>query len=71
MIRSLVKHYTRHVLSEIRGPVTIISGKARRLTFVECMNDINSMMDLGKSADLILLLIDGPCPRVLMEGPCP
>ncbi len=29
LIRSLVRHYTRHVLSEVRGPVTIVSGKVR------------------------------------------
>lgn len=29
------------------------SGKARRLTFVECNNDINTMIDLAKVADLV------------------
>ncbi len=59
LIRSLVKHYTRHVLSEVRGPVTIVSGKSRRLTFVECLNTLDAMLDIGKSADLVLLMIDG------------
>ena len=27
LIKSLVKHYTRHVLSEVRGPINCISGK--------------------------------------------
>ena len=27
LIKSLVKHYTRHVLSEVRGPINIVSGK--------------------------------------------
>jgi ribosome biogenesis protein BMS1 len=36
LIRNLVKHYTRHSLSEIKGPITVVSGKTRRLTFVEC-----------------------------------
>jgi hypothetical protein len=31
----------------------------RRLTFFECGNDLASMMDVGKAADLILLMIDG------------
>ncbi|KAJ1480647.1 hypothetical protein T484DRAFT_1626822 [Baffinella frigidus] len=61
LIKSLVKHYTRHVLSEVRGPINIVSGKNRRLTFFECGNDLASMMDVGKSADLILLMIDGRC----------
>ena len=34
------------------------TGKKRRITFVECGNDINSMIDLAKVADLVLLLID-------------
>lgn len=28
-------------------------GKKRRLTFVECGNDINTMIDLAKVADLV------------------
>jgi ribosome biogenesis protein BMS1 len=59
LIKSLVKHYTRHNLATVRGPINIVSGKNRRLTIVECGNDLNSMMDVGKSADLILLMIDG------------
>ena len=33
-------------------------GKKRRLTFIECSNDLNSMIDIGKVADLVLLMID-------------
>ncbi|KAI8804043.1 hypothetical protein BJ742DRAFT_682433 [Cladochytrium replicatum] len=58
LIRSLVKKYTKHNLTEINGPVTVVSGKNRRLTFIECNNDINSMIDIAKIADLVLLLID-------------
>lgn len=39
--------------------MTIVSGKLRRLTFIECNNDLNSMIDIGKVADLVLLMIDG------------
>ncbi|PKI53790.1 hypothetical protein CRG98_025796, partial [Punica granatum] len=59
LIRSLVKHYTKHNLPEVRGPITIVSGKQRRVQFVECPNDINGMIDAAKFADLALLLIDG------------
>lgn len=59
MIRSLVRRYTKQNLNEIKGPVTVVSGKRRRLTFVECANDLNSMIDIAKIADLILLMIDG------------
>uniref|UniRef100_A0A803LZZ4 Bms1-type G domain-containing protein n=1 Tax=Chenopodium quinoa TaxID=63459 RepID=A0A803LZZ4_CHEQI len=59
LIKCLVKHYTRHNLPDVRGPITIVSGKQRRLQFVECPNEINAMIDCAKFADLALLLIDG------------
>ncbi|CAI9112326.1 OLC1v1012764C1 [Oldenlandia corymbosa var. corymbosa] len=59
VIKSLIKHYTKQNLPEVRGPITIVSGKQRRLQFVECPNDINGMIDAAKIADLALLLIDG------------
>ncbi|KAI7850342.1 hypothetical protein BDC45DRAFT_487971 [Circinella umbellata] len=58
LIKSLVKRYTKHNLAEIKGPITVVSGKKRRLTFIECANDMNSMIDVAKIADLVLLLID-------------
>lgn len=58
LIRCLVKNYTRQKLGDICGPVTIVSGKKRRLTLIECPNDINTMIDLAKVADLVLMLID-------------
>ncbi|KAI0317640.1 hypothetical protein OF83DRAFT_1058332 [Amylostereum chailletii] len=59
LMKSLVRRYTKQTLNDIRGPVTIVSGKKRRITFIECNNDLNSMIDIGKVADLILLMIDG------------
>ncbi|XP_019413320.1 PREDICTED: ribosome biogenesis protein BMS1 homolog isoform X2 [Lupinus angustifolius] len=59
LIKSLVKHYTKQNLPEVRGPITIVSGKQRRLQFVECPNDVNGMIDAAKFADLALLLVDG------------
>ncbi|XP_056153219.1 ribosome biogenesis protein BMS1 homolog [Lampris incognitus] len=58
LIRCLIKNFTRQKLVDICGPVTIVCGKKRRLTFVECSNDINTMIDLAKVADLVLMLID-------------
>lgn len=58
LIRSLIKRYTKYNLTETKGPITIISGKKKRLTFIECVNDINCMVDIAKIADLVLLLID-------------
>ncbi|KDQ11412.1 hypothetical protein BOTBODRAFT_35302 [Botryobasidium botryosum FD-172 SS1] len=59
LIKSLVRRFTKHTLSEVKGPITVVSGKKRRLTFIECNNDLNSMIDIGKIADLVLLMIDG------------
>jgi ribosome biogenesis protein BMS1 len=36
VIKCLIKHYTRQSISEVKGPITVVSGKQRRLTFVEC-----------------------------------
>ncbi|KAM3859880.1 LOW QUALITY PROTEIN: ribosome biogenesis protein BMS1 homolog [Diretmus argenteus] len=58
LIRCLIKNFTRQKLGDICGPITIVSGKKRRLTFIECSNDINMMIDLAKVADLVLMLID-------------
>uniref|UniRef100_A0A665TJP9 BMS1 ribosome biogenesis factor n=1 Tax=Echeneis naucrates TaxID=173247 RepID=A0A665TJP9_ECHNA len=58
LIRCLIKNFTRQKLGDVCGPVTIVSGKKRRLTFMECNNDINTMIDLAKVADLVLMLID-------------
>lgn len=35
------------------------AGKSRRLTFIEVPNDLGSMIDTAKVADLVLLMIDG------------
>ncbi|WVR05949.1 hypothetical protein IAU60_002976 [Kwoniella sp. DSM 27419] len=59
LLRSLVRRYTKHNLSQPQGPITVVSGKTRRITFIECGNDLNSMIDLGKVVDLVLLMIDG------------
>lgn len=59
LLKSLVKRYTKQTISDPKGPITVVSGKKRRLTFIECNNDINSMIDIGKVADVVLLMIDG------------
>jgi len=58
LLRCLIKNFTKQKLSEIRGPVTVVAGKNRRITFIECNNDINCMIDVGKIADLALLMVD-------------
>lgn len=59
LIKSLIRRFTKHTLSDIKGPITVVSGKRRRLTFIECSNDLASMIDVAKIADLVLLMIDG------------
>ena len=45
-------------MSSVDGPITVVSGKHRRITFIECPTDLNSMIDVAKVADLVLLMID-------------
>ncbi|SCU93364.1 LANO_0E03686g1_1 [Lachancea nothofagi CBS 11611] len=60
LIKSLVRRMTKSSLTEINGPITVVSGKRRRLTFIECpADDLNSMIDVAKVADLVLLMMDG------------
>ncbi|KAJ2738328.1 Glycoside hydrolase 2 (Mannanase, beta-galactosidase), partial [Coemansia sp. Cherry 401B] len=58
LVKSLIRRYTKNTLSDVRGPVTVVSGKRQRLTFMECANDISAMTDLAKVADLVILTID-------------
>nr|CCA25717.1 predicted protein putative [Albugo laibachii Nc14] len=58
LIRSLVKRYTRQNIHEVKGPITMITGKDRRITLMECPNDLNGAIDVAKVADLVLLMID-------------
>lgn len=59
LIKSLIKKLTKTTITEVKGPITVVSGKRRRLTFIEVNNDLNSMVDAAKIADLVLLLVDG------------
>jgi ribosome biogenesis protein BMS1 len=59
LIRSLVRRYTKTTMPDIKGPVTVVSRKTRRLTFLECPNDIGAMVNIAKVADLVLVMIDG------------
>ena len=60
MIKSLIKRYTKHTLSSPTGPLTVVTSKRRRLTFIECPADsLTSMIDVSKIVDIVLLMIDG------------
>jgi ribosome biogenesis protein BMS1 len=58
LIRSLVKLYTNHNLKTVTGPITVVTGKKKRLTFLECPNETSAMLDCAKIADLVLLCVD-------------
>jgi len=58
LLHCLVRNFTRQTLTNTQGPVTVTAGKKRRLTLIECNNDINSMIDIAKIADLVLLMVD-------------
>lgn len=58
LIKNLIKLWTKTPMTNIKGPVSIVIGKKRRVTLIECNNDINCMIDLAKVTDLVLLLCD-------------
>ncbi|KAI3877544.1 hypothetical protein MKX03_030654 [Papaver bracteatum] len=60
LIKSLVKYFNKeqHIMNDIRGPISVITGKKTRLQFVECPDEINAMIDAAKYADAVLLLVD-------------
>jgi ribosome biogenesis protein BMS1 len=58
LIQNLVRHYSKRKLSQTTGPITVVAGKHKRLTFFECPNLLSSMIDLAKVADLVILTID-------------
>ncbi|KFM76305.1 Ribosome biogenesis protein BMS1-like protein, partial [Stegodyphus mimosarum] len=58
LLKGLIRNFTKQKITSIQGPVTLVSGRKKRVTFIECNNDINNMIDIAKIADLVLLLID-------------
>jgi ribosome biogenesis protein BMS1 len=60
LIKSLIRRYTKQTLSTPTGPLTVVTSKRRRLTFIECPADsLASMVDIAKVVDIVLLMIDG------------
>ena len=60
LIKSLIRRYTKQTLSSPTGPLTVVTSKRRRLTFMECPSDsLAAMMDMAKVVDILLLMIDG------------
>ncbi|KAG6453918.1 hypothetical protein O3G_MSEX008392 [Manduca sexta] len=58
VINNLIKSFIKTNVTNTNGPITIVTSKKRRITLIECNNDVNSMIDIAKCADLVLLLCD-------------
>ncbi|ORY64873.1 AARP2CN domain-containing protein [Pseudomassariella vexata] len=59
LLKSLIRRYAKETLSDPQGPITVITSKKQRLTFIECPNTLEAMVDMAKVADIVLLMIDG------------
>ncbi|PKS08802.1 hypothetical protein jhhlp_003411 [Lomentospora prolificans] len=59
LLKSLIRRYAKETLSEPQGPITVVTSKKQRLTFLECPNELEAMVDVAKIADIVLLMIDG------------
>ncbi|RYC55810.1 hypothetical protein CHU98_g10395, partial [Xylaria longipes] len=59
LLKSLVKRYTKETISDPTGPITVVTSRKQRLTFVECPAELTAMVDIAKIADVVLVLIDG------------
>jgi ribosome biogenesis protein BMS1 len=59
LLKSLIRRYAKETVTEPQGPITAVTSKKQRLTFVECPNELEAMVDMAKVADIVLLMIDG------------
>ncbi|KAK5998445.1 Ribosome biogenesis protein bms1 [Cladobotryum mycophilum] len=59
LLKSFIRRYAKETISDPQGPITVVTSKKQRLTFVECPNELEAMVDIAKVADIILLMIDG------------
>ncbi|KAI0021277.1 hypothetical protein F4780DRAFT_296781 [Xylariomycetidae sp. FL0641] len=59
LLKSLIRRYAKETLSEPQGPITVVTSRKQRLTFLECPNELEAMVDIAKVADIVLLMIDG------------
>ncbi|KAK4159189.1 hypothetical protein QBC43DRAFT_132000 [Cladorrhinum sp. PSN259] len=59
LLKSLIRRYAKETISDPVGPITVVTSKKQRLTFIECPNELEAMVDIAKVADIVLLMIDG------------
>ncbi len=53
LLRSLVKNYVQQSVSQLNGSIPIVTGKRKRITFVEVPNQLTEMIDAAKVADYV------------------
>lgn len=58
LIKSLVQHFTKQKIHDVRGTITLRTNKNHRITLYECPTEMQAMIDLAKICDLALILID-------------
>ena len=59
LLNGLMKNYSKQTVPNGQWIwPTVVSGKRQRLRFIECSNDVNTMIDVAKVADLVLILVD-------------
>ena len=58
VIRSLVLHFTKQKVTDVKGTITLRTNKNQRITLLECPTNMQAMVDVAKISDLALLLID-------------
>ncbi|QIX01180.1 hypothetical protein AMS68_006697 [Peltaster fructicola] len=60
LIKSLLRRYTKQTITQPTGPITVVTAKRRRLTFIESPSDsLAAAIDMAKIVDIVLLMIDG------------
>ncbi|KAK7218716.1 hypothetical protein V2G26_006719 [Clonostachys chloroleuca] len=59
LLKSLIRRYAKETITDPQGPITVVTSKKQRLTFLECPNELEAMVDVAKIADIVLLMIDG------------
>ncbi|KUI69048.1 Ribosome biogenesis protein bms1 [Cytospora mali] len=59
LLKSLIRRYAKETITNPQGPITVVTSKKQRLTFIECANELEAMVDIAKVADMVLLMIDG------------
>jgi ribosome biogenesis protein BMS1 len=55
LIKGLVKHYTKQNLNDPRGPITVVTGKKRRITLLECPPDLPGVLFVLLCCNIVIL----------------